>query len=464
MTINQPNIPGTMLPAGPPGGQGIQGTQGIQGQQGTSGPQGVGGATGPAPYATPITYTSGINAVVGPPATAVINSGTVYLCTVAHVTGASIDLTKWQAIPSTVAGVNSLNGGTGTLSVVAAGGGSIALSGSNVLISEPGGMINKFRNGTFPVAQRGTSGSVALNTAATTLDGWYVSALGAACSWSQQYNQNLAGYALRLACATGLTTSNIFQRIESNIAAQLLTPTKGARAITIQFTIYNNSGASITPVLSVQCASAQDNFTGTISDLGNTNLQTIPNGMAATVCYTYTTSVPASVGLGYQVILSFGGSLNAASGYIDIGFADIRATPGLSTGLNSNPPPIELRPNWIESHFCRRYYQTSYDNGVAPGTATHNGMVSSGINNNTAAGIVFVPFPVAMRAAPALSYWDGVGNASKASADQSTIGTYTDNLAVTTMAPSAATTRGFMCGAQSTNTTYLYHYAASAEL
>ena len=36
--------------------------------------------------------------------------------------------------------------------------------------------------------------------------------------------------------------------------------------------------------------------------------------------------------------------------------ADIRVTPGVSTGVNTNPPPPELRPVAAELVFCQRYY------------------------------------------------------------------------------------------------------------
>ena len=249
MMINTPLLPGTILPAGPPGPQGQTGPGGQTGEQGTTGPAGGPGPTGPAPYSTPIPFTSGLNCIVGPPATAVISSGVVYICTIAHISGSTFasEASFWQSIPNTVAGVNSLNGLTGADSILRGDGGTLTASGSTITISDPGGWVNKFQNSHFDIAPNGTSGSIGAGTVGYTLEGWQISATGAAASWSQQFSQNLSGNAMRIACATGLTACTLKGRIESYISANWLTKTKGAQNITIQFTIYNNTGSTITP-------------------------------------------------------------------------------------------------------------------------------------------------------------------------------------------------------------------------
>jgi hypothetical protein len=226
---------------------------------------------------------------------------------------------------------------------------------------------NKFRNGTMDVAQRGTSGTVASATSAYTLDGWLILPTGATAAWSQQYSANLAGNALRIACATGMTACNLSQRIESVIASQLLTFNKNAQAVTVQFAIFNSTGAAITPQIRTSFATARDNFSSVTTDVAATNLQTIINGTSGVFAYTF---VPNSTftGNGYQVDLLFGGALNAASGFVDISFADIRSTSGAAVGMTSGPPSPELRPVAAEQSFCDRYYTTG--NFDLLGTAT----------------------------------------------------------------------------------------------
>ena len=331
---------------------------------------------------------------------------------------------------------------------------------------DPGGFLNKFRNGVFSVAQRGTSGTVTTGNTSYTLDGWQIAPTGATATWSQQYNVNLAGTALRIACATGMTACNLQQRIESYIAASLLTYSKGLQAVTVQFAIYNNTGSSLTVKLATGYASVQDNFGSVTADLAATSMQTITNATAGIVAYTFTPG-SASLANGYQVQLQFVGGLNAGSGYVDIGFADIRVTAGGSTGTNASPPPPEVRNIPTELTFCQRYWATSYGNGVAPGAATRAGMISTGtqlFGSFTNTGTV--PFPAPMRAAPgSVAYYDGAGNASKFSTTPTSSTTFTDNVTNAAAGIFNISVSGFEASfGASTTTMNFIHYAAGAEL
>lgn len=76
------------------------------------------GAPGPAPWLSPVSWASGLVCVVGPPATAAFFDGSLYICTTAHVAGATFDPTKWQlwfgSVPSAAVaqpnGIASLDG------------------------------------------------------------------------------------------------------------------------------------------------------------------------------------------------------------------------------------------------------------------------------------------------------------------------------------------------------------------
>jgi hypothetical protein len=133
--------------------------------------------------------------------------------------------------------------------------------------------------------------------------------------------------------------------------------------------------------------------------------------------------------LGYQIKLSLGA---LTSGYVDIGQADGRATPGVPTGLNYAPPRVEGRPIHTELTFCQRYFDSSYGNSVPPGTATRSGL-RSGVGYSYQGGAVYYPlfgvqFHAPMRAAPAsISIWDGAGNVNKIS--EFITGTWSDDLA-----------------------------------
>jgi hypothetical protein len=191
-----------------------------------------------------------------------------------------------------------------------------------------------------------------------------------------------------------MTACNLQQRIESYIASALLTYAKAAQAITVQFAIYNNTGSSLTVKVATGYASSQDNFGTVTSDLAATNMQAISNGSAGVVAYTLSPNV--NLANGYQVQLQFGGGLNAGSGYVDIGFADIRVTAGVSTGTNAVPPPPELRTAQSEMAYCHRYFFDAANGGSTPAWNMYNYAGGAA----TLAQAFFTTLPVPMRATP----------------------------------------------------------------
>ncbi|WP_127078331.1 hypothetical protein [Rhodomicrobium lacus] len=233
--------------------------------------------------------------------------------------------------------------------------------------------LNKFRNGSFAIAQRGTSGSVAAGATAYTLDGWQIAATGAAAAWSQVWNTGLAGSSLQINCASGLTACTLQQRIESYLSAALLTYALAAQPVTVQFAVYNGTSAAITPKIATGYASTRDNFGTVTADLAATNLQPIAAGATGVVSYTFVPN--GNIANGLQIQLQFGAALNAASGYVRVGRADVRATPGIAAGLNGAPPLPEILDPSTEVQLARRYYQLVGLTFMSAGIATYGGCV-----------------------------------------------------------------------------------------
>lgn len=100
---------------------------------------------------------------------------------------------------------------------------------------------------------------------------------------------------------------------------------------------------------------------------------------------------------GYQVTIDCKTALTSAQA-CQITAADIRVTPGVSTGVNSNPPPPELRPIDAELALCERYFWLVGNNGLSD---TVIGM--AGGNGTTNAQVAFT-FPRPMRAVPTVSF------------------------------------------------------------
>ncbi|MFZ1109868.1 MAG: hypothetical protein WAN43_16155 [Rhodomicrobium sp.] len=329
-------------------------------------------------------------------------------------------VSAWTSIRSSATIFAGDSGSGGTAGLVPAPPAGSAASGfallANGLWGAPtsaSGFVNKFIDANFDVAFLGNSGSVASGATAYTLEGWLISATGTAAAWSQVYQAYLAGNSLRIAAAPSLSACSLTQRIESSIAAELLAVSSGPQAITVQFAIYNGTSSAITPTLSTGYASTRDAFGTVTADLAATSLQSIAAGTAAVVAYTFTPNV--YLVFGYQISLNFGSALNASSGFVQIGRADVRATPGLSTGLNSSPPTPELAPTDAAVRQCQRYFETSYDLATAPGTATVVGaslILLGPLPSATYASGTFVPFKTRKRADPTILTYSPASGAS----------------------------------------------------
>ena len=252
-----------------------------------------------------------------------------------------------------------------------------------------GGFLNKFRNGTMDVWQFGTSSLATASSLAkpcvATADGWCVVQTGAQFTCSQ--TGGAAGTRWALACngGTSNTDTSFTQRIESNIANSL-----ASNVVTVQFQYQQTSGSTITPKISTCYASATDNFTTCTSDISATSLTACTTATFCTEAYTFTAS--ANAVNGYAVTLDCNTALTAPES-CQITAADIRVTPGITTGVNTAPPPAELRPISVELLLNRRYYfQTT---GVANSQPTFYGFGTSG----TTIGGAY-PFSTPMRTTP----------------------------------------------------------------
>lgn len=254
---------------------------------------------------------------------------------------------------------------------------------ASVVGSMTGGFINKFRNGTFDVWQRPLTGQVTAGNSAYTADGWIVGSAGGTTSWTQQGQINGSRFSLQLLGATGVTDSFVKQRIEGFLCQNLIN-----QVCTFQCSILNASLASITPTITVKHAGSLDNWGSPVTDVTAQNLQTIASGATGILCYSFTASVSSANGL--EITIDFGAALNTSIKQVFITNCDLRATPGVATGLNNSPPIPELRPYPIELAFCKRYLR---------GYGVTTGPIASGAATGTTAAGFFIPFEEDMRIA-----------------------------------------------------------------
>lgn len=273
--------------------------------------------------------------------------------------------------------------------------------------STTGGFVNKFRNGTVDVWQRGTSGTsttTAGPATQTAADGWYVVPTGASVAWNQVGGRGPAVYSLKVSGASSVTDLLVKQRIESSVAAPL-----AAQTVTVQAQVYNSTGNSITPSLTVKHAGSADNWSSPVTDVSAVSLQSAPNSQWTQVAYTFQANAASNNGL--EITIDFGNNFGNNTQSIQITELDIRSTPGVATGINNTPPAPELRPIGFELQFNQRYFESSYNNGIAPGAATSVGCMNS-MQYLSSYVQINAPFKVTKRATPTMTYYSPFNGAS----------------------------------------------------
>lgn len=288
-------------------------------------------------------------------------------------------------------------------------------------------------------------------------------------NWSQVYDGNFGGNALRLQSNANdlVSVLKIVDNIESISAAELLAPNASAQPVTAQWTIFNASGQTITPTLTTNFPTTRDGFGATSADLGTSTLQSIANGAFGTLAYTFVPNT--AMANGYQLVLNLGTALQYANStqYVDVSLKDFRATPGVANGQNSFPPPPEVRHPSVEMDICKRYFRSSSGNGITPGSDLHTNLgileaIPAPVNNTT---FVAIRFDVPMRTAPVMSYWDATGNSNRVSGSNTTA--YINAISGNTIAGIASSNTGavFRCTAATFNTQSqnFLQYTANAE-
>lgn len=252
-----------------------------------------------------------------------------------------------------------------------------------------GGHLNKFRNGTMDVWQRGTSSLTAATSGSYTADGWIVLPAGASVTAAQAGGRLLTKASLQVTGASSVTDLQIKQRIESLMAAALC-----SQIVTVQAQVYNSTGAAIAPTLTVNRPSAQDNYASVTPDVNAAALQACANGVWTRLAYTFQANAASYNGI--EILFDFGNNFGSNAKSIQITECDIRVTNGVPTGLNANPPPPELRLVGPELLLCQRYYWRN-------ATGLVFGSYAFGASSSSTSASFFVQYPTAMRVAPTLT-------------------------------------------------------------
>lgn len=245
-----------------------------------------------------------------------------------------------------------------------------------------GAFINKLRNSSAIVQQRGPTGTALTSSTTTSVDGVLVTAFGANIGWGVVGPTDFLGspYYLQFTGNTGNTGLKASFRIDALEAASIA----GGNCT---FSIYyqNATGVPVTPTLTTSYANAFNNFGAVTADLASTVLQSVPTGQNMYLSYTFPISALAYNG--YQVDLNFPACISGT--YAFIGW-DLRLS-SLAAGLTSTVLPREFVPASIE---WQRSYRYLYGFGESIG------IIGIAYAISTTAFGAFIPFKNKMRIPP----------------------------------------------------------------
>ncbi len=314
-----------------------------------------------------------------------------------------------------------------------------------------GQLKNLFINGGCQIAQRA---SASLSTSPTygQVDRFAAWGAGTAVS-AGTITQDTAspigrtGYALKLAgvTITGAGVALARQRIESINARRLKNQTA---SFSVQ--VYHDVGPSINFLITIRKPTAADNYTGTTT-IATSSAIAVPNAAGTQITLPNVAMGDCSNGIEIEVQAQCGAVTTK-----NISFTEWQIEEGQTISS------FERREVVFERQLCQRYYEQTYDDGVAAGAATRTGLLFIGyrpvIHEAGGGGAFRVP----KRVAPTMAYWDGAGNSNKAS--YRAMGVWYDNTDTVTAVLSSTNTYNLAIANGSGNGNANVHFTANAEL
>jgi hypothetical protein len=300
-------------------------------------------------------------------------------------------------------------------------------------------------NGNFDVWQRGTS----FTTSGYSADRWYTD-LSLSTLTRQSSGVPIGSKYCSRVTMTGAGYGNYLQALESDLCSKLT-----GNKVTLSLKIRRNSTfMSDISIIIQKNATADTLLGGTWTDISNTKVTNanIPTGTTSSDWYliSVTVIIPTD-GTANGIRVSLQMNTTSTSGaYYEIAQAQI--------SISDTTLPFQSRSFADELALCQRYYEKSYSQQVAPGTATVIG-VSGMVAGLDTATITGSKFSVKKRIAPTVIMYSQNGTVNKVTAAG---GADTATATATIIGDG-----GFATISSSgiiTTTYYYYHFTADAEL
>jgi hypothetical protein len=349
------------------------------------------------------------------------------------------------------------------------------------------GFKNRVINGNMAIDQRNVGASFTVTSTGAlqyTLDRWAATS-NVSSKFSVQQNSgsvtpptgftNYLGVVSLAATTPGSSDYYMLRQIlEGYNVSDLGFGTANAKTITVSFWVRSSLTGTFGGSLNASAYSRSYVFSYTINSANTWEQKTITITGDTTGTWLTTNgsgiefNFSMGVGSTYQTTVN---AWNAGAYLSATGATNVVATNGatwyvtgvqLETGTKATS--FDFRDYGRELILCQRYYTKSYVPTTALGTATVSGMVGGAMALTTVGGSATSSFPVQMRTAPTMAFWDSAGNASKMTGTTNGT-TMTDNLTVSPNGPFNITNNNFWFtgNGQATYAMFL-HYSANAEL
>lgn len=342
------------------------------------------------------------------------------------------------------------NGGT-ALTTLGASGNMLLATGATTLSSvtmPTFGFRNRIINGAMVIDQRNAGASVS-NNLVFTVDRWQWYYTSGSTHTIQQSTDAPTGFSnsLKVTVGTGASPSAaqqniVWQPIEGYNVSDLSFGSAGAATITFSFWVkssltgtfnvwLHNSGDSRSYVSSytISAANTWEQKAVTIAgDTTGTWLKT--NGQGLVIGFSLGCGSNFNATVNTWSVADYK-STSGATNVIATSGATIQFT-GVQLEKGSTATSFDYRPYGTELALCQRYYETSFADGVAPGTLS-TGVVNTGAFGlyGSYAGSFGFPFKIRKRAAPTVTVYaplDGTSSGRVRRGDNGAINTVSSPL------------------------------------
>jgi len=376
------------------------------------------------------------------------------------------------------ANLAALGTNAGTTGILPAAGGGTAGTGGAIAFK------NRIINGNMVLDQRNAGASITPTTGVYCLDRWFAVAYSASSKFSVQQNAGSVTPPVGFSNYIGITSTSAYsvaagdflvlqQNIEGYNIADLAWGTASAKTVTLSFWVRSSLTGTFGGAVSNNDGSKSYPYTYTISAANTWEYKsiTVPG------CPDGTWQLVNNLGISLRFALGVGSTYTGTAGawatganyFTATGAINVVATSGATlyfTGVQfevgTAATNFDVRSFGTELALCQRYFNSSFPIGTAPADAAGGGLGSTNSYAQNYFTVAIFQFPVAMRAAPTVTYYNPAVSSSDKIRDAS-------GFNYPAYSQAGPTTTGVGVGVSGTNfngggTFGFTNYSASAEL